>query len=69
MLTEAVLRSYLEEMPRGHVFDLPYGQLAQMFPPGEPDAGTREKLRRLAEDCSCDLENIAGEQRYELTRR
>ncbi len=69
MLTEDVLKSYLNEMPRGHVFDLPYSQFAQLFPPGEPDSGARDKLRRLAEECACDLTNIATEQRYELTRR
>ena len=69
MLTEAVLKSYLKDMPRGHIFDLPYGQFAQLFPPGEPDAAACEKLRLLAEECACDLANIADERRYELTRR
>jgi hypothetical protein len=69
MLTEDVLKSYLREMPSGHVFDLPYSQFAQLFPPGEPDAGAREKLRLLADECACDLANVADEQRYELTRR
>jgi len=69
MLTEAVLKSYLKEMPPGHIFDLPYGQFAQLFPPGDPDAGAREKLRLLADECACDIANIAAERRYELTRR
>ena len=69
MLTEDVLKSYLLDMPRGHVFDLPYGQFADLFPPGEPDAGAREKLRLLAEECACDLKHNTDERRYELTRR
>lgn len=69
MLTEAVLRSYLNDMPRGHIFDLPYGQFAQIFPPGEPDTSAREKLHVLAEECGCDLVHVADEARYELTRR
>lgn len=69
MLTADVLKSYLNEMPRGHIFDLPYGQFAQLFPPGEPDAVAREKLRLLAEECDCDLANVTDEERYELTRR
>jgi hypothetical protein len=69
MLTEAVLKSYLKEMPRGHIFDLPYGQFAQLFPPGEPDTAARAKLHLLADECACDLANVADEQRYELIRR
>jgi len=68
MLTEDVLKSYLRDMPRGHIFDLPYSQFAQLFPPGEPDAAARDKLRRLAQECDCDLGHIADEERYELTK-
>jgi hypothetical protein len=69
MLTETVLKSYLKDMPRGHIFDLPYSQFAQLFPPGEPDTAARAKLRLLADECACDLANVADEQRYELVRR
>ena len=69
MLTEEVLKSYLHGMPNGHVFDLPYNQFAQLFPPGEPDAGARAKLCNLAEECACDLTNVPHEERYELRRR
>ncbi len=69
MLTEDVLKSYLRDMPRGHIFDLPHSQFAQVFPPGEPDAAARDRLRGLAEECDCDLVNVAEEERYELTRR
>ena len=69
MLTEAVLKSYLMEMPPGHIFDLPYAQFAQVFPPGEPDVGARAKLHALAEACACGLANVADEERYELIRR
>lgn len=69
MLTEDVLKSYLQDMPRGHIFDLPYGQFAELFPPGEPDAAARAKLRLLAEECACDLAHVASERRYELIRR
>ncbi|HZD90528.1 MAG TPA: hypothetical protein VE224_10540 [Pseudolabrys sp.] len=68
MLTEDVLKRYLADMPQGHIFDLPYTQFAQLFPPGEPDAGAREQLRRMAADCGCDLVNVADEERYELIR-
>lgn len=69
MLTEKALRNYLKEMPRGHIFDLPHSQFAQLFPPGEPDAAAREKLRLVAEECACDLVHVADERRYELIRR
>jgi hypothetical protein len=69
MLTEAVLKSYLDDMPSGHIFDLPYAQFAQVFPPGEPDAAARARLRALAEQCACDLANVPDEERYELIRR
>ena len=54
MLPRDVLKSYLREMPRGHIFDLTYKLLADLFPPGEPDASSREQLRRLAGECGCD---------------
>jgi hypothetical protein len=69
MLTKEVLKSYLLDMPAGHVFDLPYGQFADAFPPGEPDATARAALRRFADECGCELKNNVGEYRYELTRR
>jgi hypothetical protein len=69
MLTEAVLKSYLLEMPSGHIFDLTYKLFADVFPPGEPDMAARERLRALAEECGCDLANDRAEGRYELTRR
>jgi hypothetical protein len=69
MLTEMVLKSYLIEMSSGHIFDLTYAQFAQVFPPGEPDVGARAKLQALAEECACDLANVADEERYELIRR
>jgi hypothetical protein len=69
MLTRDVLKSYLLEMPRGHIFDLTYKLFADVFPPGEPDAAARETLRVLAEECGCGLVNNKAEDRYELTRR
>jgi hypothetical protein len=69
MLTHDVLKSYLLEMPRGHIFDLTYSLFAGVFPPGEPDAASREQLRVLAEECGCDVVNNTAEGRFELTRR
>jgi hypothetical protein len=69
MLTRNALKSYLLDMPRGHVFDLTYAQFADVFPPGEPDTGARQSLRKFAEECGCDLKNNADEVRFELTRR
>lgn len=69
MLTRDVLKSYLLEMPSGHIFDLTYSLFAGVFPPGEPDAAAREQLRALAGECGCDLVNNKAEGRYELTRR
>ena len=48
MLTRAVLKSYLLDMPRGHIFDLTYRLFADVFPPGAPDASAREPLHALA---------------------
>jgi hypothetical protein len=69
MLTRDVLKSYLLEMPRGHIFDLTYNLFADVFPPGEPDAAARETLRVLADECGCDVVDNKAEGRYELTRR
>jgi hypothetical protein len=69
MLTRDVLKSYLLEMPRAHIFDLTYKLFADVFPPGEPDAAASQKLRVLAEECSCDVVNNEAEGRFELTRR
>jgi hypothetical protein len=69
MLTRDVLKRYLLDMPRGHVFDLTYDHFADVFPPGEPDAAAREGLRLLAEECGCDIGNNARARRIELTKR
>jgi hypothetical protein len=69
MLTREILKNYLLNMPRGHIFDLTYGQFADAFPPGEPDGGARDALRQFAKECGCDLKNNADDGRYELTRR
>ena len=69
MLTEAVLKSYLLDMPSGHIFDLTYEQFAGMFPPGEPNAEARAKLDALAAECNCEVVNNKAEGRFELTRR
>lgn len=68
-LTSDVLRRYLREMPPGHIFDLPYAQFADLFPPGEPDPFARAALRALANECGCDLVQIVAEERYELRKR
>ena len=69
VLTRDVLKSYLKDMPSGHVFDLSYGYVADLFPPGEPDPGARDQLRRFAEECGCNLMNNPRDHRYELTKR
>lgn len=68
-MNREVLKSYLRDMPSGHVFDLTYGQLADLLPPGEADPAAREKLRVLAEESGCDLVFNDEEGRAELTRR
>ena len=69
MLTEAVLKSYLLDMPSGHIFDLTYEQFAGMYPAGEPTADARAKLDALAAECDCKVINNKAEGRFELTRR
>jgi hypothetical protein len=69
MLTEAVLKSYLLEMPSGHIFDLTYALFAGMYPPGEGNAVSRAKLDALAAACNCDVIDNKVEARFELTRR
>ncbi len=68
-LTRDVLRSYLGEMPGGHIFDLPYGQFADLFPPGEPDPFARAALRSFADECGCDVVQVVAEARYALRKR
>lgn len=69
MLTAEVLRSYLLDMPKGHIFDLSYAQFAEIYPPGEPDAVARTALRQFAESCGCGLLHNVADGRYELMRR
>ena len=69
MLTRNVLKSYLAEMPSGHIFDLTYAMFADAFPPGEPDPFSRAALQAFAKECNCDLKNNVLGGRYELTRR
>jgi hypothetical protein len=69
MLTEAVLKSYLLEMPSGHIFDLTYELFAGMFPPGEMNVDAQAKLGALAAECDCTVINNQAEGRFELTRR
>jgi hypothetical protein len=69
MLNEAVLKSYLLEMPGGHIFDLTYELFADVFPPGKIDAASLAKLEALAAECSCDVIDNKAEGRFELTRR
>lgn len=69
MLTEAVLKSYLLEMPSGHIFDLTYALLADVFPPGNSDPTSLAKLERLAAECNCSVVENKAEGRFELTRR
>ena len=68
MLTRDVLKSYLAEMPRGHIFDLTYALFADAFPPGEPDPIARAALQAFARECGCELKNNVLEARYELIR-
>jgi hypothetical protein len=67
MLTEAALKSYLLDMPSGHIFDLTYELFAGMFPPDEKDA--RAELDALAAECNCQVIDNKAEGRFELTRR
>ncbi len=69
VLTADALKSYLLDMPSGHIFDLNYGQFAEIYPPGEGDPIARAALQKFAEQCGCDLKNNILEGRYELTRR
>jgi hypothetical protein len=69
MLTEAVLKSYLLEIPSGHIFDLTYELFAGMYPPGDLNAASRAKLDALAAACDCDVVDNKAEARFELTRR
>jgi hypothetical protein len=69
MLPRDVLKSYLLDMPSGHIFDLPYHLFASVFPPGDADKGAREGLRALAEECACDVHDVPREHRIELVKR
>ena len=60
MLTRDVLKSYLLEMPRGHIFDLTYKLFADVFPPGEPDQDARLRALTFAKANGCVIENRAG---------
>jgi hypothetical protein len=69
MLTEAVLKSYLLEMPSGHIVDRTFALFAGMYPPGETNADARAKLDALAAECNCTVIDNKAEGRFELTRR
>ena len=67
MLTPAVLKSYLLDMPRGHVFELTDALFADVFPPARSDAASRDRLQALAEECNCSI--VEAEGRFDLIRR
>jgi len=67
MLTRDVLKNYLLDMPRGHIFDLTFSLFADVFPPGGQDANARQQLRVFADECDCDLAECASG--FDLTRR
>jgi hypothetical protein len=69
MLNEAVLKSYLLEMPSGHIFDLTYALFADVFPPGKIDAASLAKLEAFAAECNCSVADNKAEHRFELMRR
>jgi hypothetical protein len=69
MLPRHVLKSYLFDMPGGHIFDLPYDLFAKVFPPGHADQAARESLMTLAEEAGCDVKIVADEERIELIKR
>ncbi|HEY4140323.1 MAG TPA: hypothetical protein VGM57_02855 [Pseudolabrys sp.] len=69
MLTRAVLKSYLLEMPSGHIFDLTYDLFAQAFPPGRSAPASGIELDAFAAECNCDVVDNEAEGRFELTRR
>lgn len=56
-------------MPRGHVFDLTYPLMADVFPPGKADPSAVARLQALAAACECDVVDNEAEGRFELTRR
>ncbi|MDP2296578.1 MAG: hypothetical protein Q8M24_14100 [Pseudolabrys sp.] len=69
MLTEAVLKSFLHDMKRGHVFDLTYALMSDVFPPGKADTAALARLQAFAAECECDVVDNTAEGRFELTRR
>lgn len=69
MLNEAVLKSFLLDMPRGHVFDLTYPLMTDVFPPGKDDPAAVARLHAFAAACDCDVIDNAADGRFELTRR
>ncbi len=69
MLTPDVLKSYLREMPRGHIFDLRYDLFSAVFPPGASDRAAWAALKALADACDIVVKDFADEQRIELIKR
>ena len=69
MLTRDVLKSYLLEMPKGHIFDMPYALFASVFPPGSADRTSWQQLKELADECGFQLHDFSNEQRIELVKR
>jgi hypothetical protein len=69
MLTPDVLKSYLLEMPPGHIFELRYDLFAAVFPPGAGDRAAWAALKALAEVCDFVVKDVAAERRIELIKR
>jgi hypothetical protein len=68
MLTPEILKSYLLEMPEGHIFDMPYALFADVFPPGAADKGAWRRLRALAAECGFEVRAFPAEERIELIK-
>ena len=69
MLTPDILKSYLLEMPRGHIFELRYDLFATVFPPGSSDRAAWAALEALAAACGFVVKDVADERRIEMIKR
>ncbi len=56
------LRAEIAACPQGGAVGVPYDTYADLFPPGEPDEGARQRAWQFARDNGCAINNRSAEE-------
>jgi hypothetical protein len=59
-MTLEELGTMLDEMEQGKYASITHGVFAELFPPGEPDDGARQRCLNFARQHGCRIDNKPG---------